>query len=109
MASGLLCLFLANASEGAGRETSCLSVRACKSHTFCRTAVADEEYESQHAWWHLGTGLGGYWLTVALQLLVVSIKEDPKALTLKHTRVGGLPYVARITQKPLNGHDPKHD
>lgn len=49
----------------------------------------------QHAWWHLGTGLGGYWLSTSLQLLILSIMEDPHNISLEYAAGGWLPYVCR--------------
>ncbi|CAD6578856.1 MAG: hypothetical protein CYPHOPRED_000689 [Cyphobasidiales sp. Tagirdzhanova-0007] len=54
-----------------------------------------------HAWWHLGTGFASYLLSTALQLLVLSIQEDPRRVSLEWKAGGLLPYVARSDSKAI--------
>lgn len=51
-----------------------------------------------HAWWHIGTGIGGYLLAVSLQLLVLSLKEDPRQVSLEWGFGGWLPMVVRTSK-----------
>lgn len=57
--------------------------------------LADGFFE-QHAWWHLGTGLGSYYLAISCQLLVLSLKEDPRDVQLGYAFSGLLPFVKRV-------------
>ncbi|KAK9898568.1 alkaline phytoceramidase [Cystobasidium minutum MCA 4210] len=53
-----------------------------------------------HAWWHLGTGLGSYYLATSTQLLVLSLREDPHNIELNYAFYGILPYVKRVRSPP---------
>lgn len=50
----------------------------------------------QHAWWHLGTGLGSYYLATSCQLLVLSLREDPHDIEVDYAFHGILPFVKRV-------------
>lgn len=48
-----------------------------------------------HAWWHVFTGLGTYYLIVSASYLTLCVKDVPANFGIKS--VWGLPYVARVS------------
>ncbi|KAH8835532.1 ceramidase [Flagelloscypha sp. PMI_526] len=53
-----------------------------------------------HAWWHILTALGTYYMSIGAQFVALAVKDDYRKYTLVHTK--GLPFVQSVHRERVD-------